>query len=575
MEENSTLLVCSSLKHDIPFLSHALPPHAHTRTNAHSLPDALSPHKHAYTHPHAHVHAHNDTPPAFDFPFIDQASSALLPLLICAALCSVTLALRRAPRHKGQAEGAWVRPLSSLAEVVSAVGALFGSFNMAQVLWLTSPRPITQEQVHKAFTHIAQRVEVLRLAVAWRWLWPWFRRMPRVEVDLAVVEGDPEAVCEQQLAATYDMAAGPLWRVRLVPLPPQRPGQHRAALVFSFHHAVSDGTTNILVIKDLLHTLNAAATGRDPIVPARPLMHSLTARTATPRGWIATFTFVLAATRTAITTAVSSHSLTSLLPPHDSRQFVTKLLHHDLSEEATQQLLKQCRGAGVRVHSCITTAASLAMKRTTQHFAGRRQESLEVIQEQVVNLRRFHKEQTEATGSMAVVMLQRHAVHDDPEAFWPLARAMQARLDHNLEQRRAPLRSGALIWLVSGIVPINVLLAWLGLPSFNYSHIGYSNMGDLRRLLGPAEDAEDAPVQLSGVLRTVSNELLGSLCFVNCHTLDGRLSLSLDYFPNKMSGAAARLMFTHLTHALTHLAASGSPSPPPASGAARGCNGNG
>lgn len=390
-----------------------------------------------------------------------------------------------------------------------------------------------------------------------------------------MVEGDPVAVSEQQMNASYDMAAGPLWRVRLVPLPTTTPGHHRTALVFSSHHALADGTTNMLIVKDLLNILNAEATGCAPCVPVRPLMHSVTASNTTPRSWMATFTFVLAAIRTAITTAISSHSLTNLLPPPESGRRETRLFHHDFSEETTQQIMEQCRDNEVRVHSCITAAASLALHRTAQHFASHSLQSLEVIQEHAVNLRRYHKQHSKDVGSMVITILQRQAVHDDTKAFWQLAHATQDRLDHSLEQRQAPLRSGALIWLVSGIVPVNVLLAKLSLTSFNYSHIGYSYMGDLRRLLGPAEDVNHAPIQLSGVLRTASNELLGSLCFVNCHTLDGRLALTLDYFPNKINDAAAKLIFTHLIHALTHLGTSNSHSPPSASSAARGCNGNG
>ena len=76
--------------------------------------------------------------------------------LLLASASKVTLALRRASKQQQQEKEAWVRPLSNVAELVSAVGALFGTLNITNVLWLTSTHPITHHHVRHALTHVTQ-----------------------------------------------------------------------------------------------------------------------------------------------------------------------------------------------------------------------------------------------------------------------------------------------------------------------------------------------------------------------------------------------------------------------------------
>ena len=414
---------------------------------------------------------------------------------------------------------------------------------------------------------------MLRLAVAWRRLWPWYRRMAHFEVDFSVETDDPLAVCRRQLHATYNVSEGPLWRARLVPMSPQGPGQYRAALVISFHHVITDGTTNLLITKDLLHAINATVKGRSPHLPSRPLVPTLSSGAAVSRNWLPSLGFVFSAICTAFTLTFSRHSVLKHLPRPSSRKAVTRFLRHEFSAEATKQLLKHCREAGVRVHSSITAATGLALHSTAQQFANRRLDALQVIHEQAVNLRRYHPQHSEATGSMAFLTTQRHSVRGRPDNFWPLARDIQAKLDRSLKVTLKPLRTDSLGWLCSAIIPMNFLLARLGYTSFSYSHFCSSNMGDLQRFLGNKESAEgDRPVQLTGFMRSMAGELTGSLCTLNCQTLEGRLTLSLDYYTNKMTEATAETFFTHFTHTLTQLTAEAYPPTPCTQW---GCNGNG
>ncbi|MPC47424.1 hypothetical protein E2C01_041169 [Portunus trituberculatus] len=531
---------------------YAFPPLSHATMHAHKQADAIT--------------TYAFFSQGYVLPLLGHTSSAVIPLLVFAvAILWMALIIRRAPKkqQQEQEEGAWVRPLRNVPEMVSAVGLLFGTFNITNVLWLTSPHPITHHHVRLALTQVAQKVELMQLAVVWRRLWPWFRRMPHLEVDLEVEDEDPLEVCSRELHAPYNWSKGPLWRARLVPLTSSGPGQHRAALVFSVHHVISDGTTNLLIEKDLLQALNAAAMGCSPNLPSRYLAPALGSRSAAAsRYWLPSLGFVLAAIRAAFTTAFSARSALKHLPQPGAVRPLTKILMHEFSAEETRQLLAHFRAAGLRVHSCVTAVAGLALHRTAQQFASLRLGPMQVIQEQAVNMRRYHPQHSEGLGSMAFLTTQQHSVSDGSDTFWPLAHEIQDKLDRSLEVTCAPLRTGSMGWLCSAIIPMNLVLARLGCTSFSYSHICTSNMGDLRRIFGEnAGGGDGRPVQLSGLLRTAACELVGNLCSINFQTLEGRLTLSLDYYTNKMTDEAGQTYFTQLIHVLTELAVRGVPPP--------------
>lgn len=84
--------------------------------------------------------------------------------------------------------------------------------------------------------------------------------MKRMVVEMCVSYDDPKIVCYRQLKSGYKASRGPLWRATLVPLPQCKSQRYRAALVLNIHHAITDGTTNMLISRDVLETVNAILT---------------------------------------------------------------------------------------------------------------------------------------------------------------------------------------------------------------------------------------------------------------------------------------------------------------------------
>ncbi|KAK3873977.1 hypothetical protein Pcinc_021055 [Petrolisthes cinctipes] len=420
----------------------------------------------------------------------------------------------------GAEPGEWERPLSNLAEVISAMGLL--------------------------------RVTVLQMCVQWRWMWPWYRRMRRMVVDMSVAhDDDPKTVCYRQLRSGYRASRGPLWRAALVPLPQSGEQRYHAALVLNIHHAITDGTTNMLISRDILQTLNALVTGKRQETPFRSLVTCPKATTC--KDWVHGLKFILSAIQRALINAFNSSSLLRHLPRPVTNEALTKVIQNNFSVETTERLLRSCKQTGVRVDSCIMAIANVALFRTVQKYSPKEIESLKIIHERAINIRRyFDAQHQEAVGSMAFLNIQDHVVSNlDSHNIWNLARCMQEKLDRSIQVKK-PLRTSSLGWLCAALIPLNLVLSKLGWINFTFSHINSTNMGNLQHLLPARYDS--GPVEVTELLRTTAAELAGSIFTLACQTLDHRLLTSLDYYTNRVREDVARDFFAEFVQSVQEVA---------------------
>jgi len=97
-------------------------------------------------------------------------------------------------------------------------------------------------------------------------------------------EAQRQAAAEQciaaELAQPFDLAAGPLWRVRLV-----RFGADDHLLLMTLHHVISDGWSMTLLVEELLALYAAFSQGQQAQLPALPIQYSDYARWQ--REWMA------------------------------------------------------------------------------------------------------------------------------------------------------------------------------------------------------------------------------------------------------------------------------------------------
>ncbi|XP_069187824.1 uncharacterized protein [Procambarus clarkii] len=456
--------------------------------------------------------------------------------------------------------GEWVRPVSNL-EIFTAVAAFLGTGNTAQVLWLSSSQPVTPEHVLLSLSVIARKIHVLQLSLAWRWFWPWLRRMEDFVIDFNVDTGDAMTVYYQQIRTPYNNSQGPLWRARLVPLPQPSPDRHEAVLVITLHHVIIDGLTNMIISRDLLEVLNAVMTGQEHNTPTRPIIPAIADELVSMKDWIYSLRVFFPVVLKVIANIFSGKCYNISLPQPRTKLALTKVVREDFSVETTQQLLNHCKEAKISIHSCIMAAVYVAFLRTAQDHTKEKLDALTITYDNAVNVRRYYPSvYQESLGCHASMCKQEFVVRsidaESKSSFWALAKRMHDGLHQSLVVSKAPLILSRIGWLLSAVEPVNYLLTRLGYKNLINTNMSCTNMGNLKNLL-PGKYG-DGPVEITSLLRSTASELVGSPFLIVFQTFEGRLLMSLDYYTNNVTEEIANKFFSYLTHNVTNVAHFGS-----------------
>jgi hypothetical protein len=133
--------------------------------------------------------------------------------------------------------------------------------------------------LEKSFNEIARRHEILRTTFQMAAGEPRQVIAPHADRRLAVedfnqpLETERDAALTQALAPEarrpFDLARGPLWRVRLLRLSP-----HEHALTLVTHHIILDGWSLGVLLRELTACYEAFAAGRQPALPALPAQYA-------------------------------------------------------------------------------------------------------------------------------------------------------------------------------------------------------------------------------------------------------------------------------------------------------------
>ncbi|XP_042219938.1 uncharacterized protein LOC121864840 [Homarus americanus] len=541
---------------------------------AHTTTHSTHTTAHITRHTTAHITTYTTGPDTLMNPAMVLFSLAInfVCLVLMYRLCNVHKGVRKEEQRntavnsaRGQAgpreiparPGEWVRPLNNM-EWLFWVAALLDTGNTAQVLWLSSSRPIPPEDVKEALSVVAQKLHALQLCVVWRWCRPWFRLRKNVTVDFDVVDTDDVmTVCYQQMRASYNLPRGPLWRARIVPQPQPAPDRYEAVLVLTLHHVITDGLTNMVLSRDVLEVLNAIMSGRSHNTPVRRVIPNIYKELAGPYHYLNCFRLILFAAYRVLVNIVSEKNFNVIFTHPRTKLAVTKIHREDFPAETTRQLLRQCKENKASVHSCVMAAASLALFRIAQKQSQENLDSLKLVTDTPVNLRRYYgSEYAESLGSVSSLVKQVHLLSDahTKENFWALARRMYADLHHALDVDKTPISSSLIAWTMAALQPINYLLTHMGYRNLIHDHLMITNMGNLRHLL-PGK--YDGPVEITSLLRSTASELVGCPLLLVLQTFEGRLLLSLDYYTNNSTEEVAWTFFSYLTQYIKDIAHNG------------------
>lgn len=401
---------------------------------------------------------------------------------------------------------------------------------------------------------------MLQLCVSWNWLRPWFCQMRYVMVSFRVEHGDVMMVYYKLLETPYDMHRGPLWRARLVPLPQPCPDRHEAVLIFTIHHSITDAFTNMIICRETLQVLNATMSGQVYQPPTYAILPSISDELVTRRDWLHALKFAAYKLCSPTIGNFNKHVyFDGVLPQPKTKLAVTKVLHEEFTVEATQHLLQHCKEAGVTVHSCIMTIAKLAMFQLAQQHSGGALKMAKVRAMNCVNMRRyFPHEYHEATGCHISIEEQEVVIHNDDisskEKFWPLVTRIHASIQQSLRVDKNPIKKIPALLPCSLLIPLNHILTRLGWKNVNDSHMVSTNMGNLKDLL-PSE--YDGPVEITHLLRCVSDPFTGHPYTLIFHTFLDRFCITIEYYTTKTTDEVATEFFSILINYISDLASFG------------------
>nr|XP_027221452.1 uncharacterized protein LOC113813624 [Penaeus vannamei] len=389
-----------------------------------------------------------------------------------------------------------------------------GCMTTVYALWLDARAPIDFQVIKQATSIMYRKLPHLRMSIGRHKGKLWWREIPREAVDVEELRSDDVlATLESLLRRRYRMEEGPLWFTRFVPLQGEdecvRDNNHnlkyKYVCLFGFHHNVSDGTTNMKFCKVFLQVVNDLLAGREVDmrqegVFATPL-HDQIADDASSQSYLFTI-FLKRFYKGILSYGAYVRNFTHIYRMPAENIASTRVLHHELDEFTTRNLLRRCKMEGVTLNSAFTAAANL----TLYQMMASKNHSLDettVNSLQAINMRRYWpKDAQPNTFGCHISMLDvgfdtRRA---DLDGFWEYSRGVHSSLVYQLTTTQHPLKIQPISERLILIICSNSWLDWAGLPSTNDNHYTVTNMGDLTHTFPGMGDE----VEVSRVLRSVS-----------------------------------------------------------------------
>ncbi|KAK8379218.1 hypothetical protein O3P69_019219 [Scylla paramamosain] len=423
------------------------------------------------------------------------------------------------------APGEWVRPLGNM-EAMMAYGGSLGTLNTVVAMWLTSKQHVPQDTVREAVVLLARRTGILQLCVGQRALRPWFRKVSQEHVPFAVETGDPLQTYSRALHDPYDMAEGPLWRVKLVIGDQVMKGScvgdsgdggdgsaWRGVLIVCVHHCITDGVTNLSLCQDLIDIMNSTVSvyplPRPPLATLRPVTPALADDLLAPTDYLKALPYLVTKLMgRLILTYNKKLYLGGVLQQPRTSHARTHVLQRHLTATLTSKLVKLCREKGVTVHSCVVAAANIALLRVAQkHAEPGRLHTAAFNTTNCVNLRRYYPEgHSDAAGCHIGLEEHEQTVREEDgrseETFWGFSKVLHSRLQRSLGPEQRPVKNGPLLRPCCLILWANHRLTRRAQPNRTDAHFMTTNMGDLRDLL-PGVGRAGGPIEAVHLLRSV------------------------------------------------------------------------
>ncbi|ROT74435.1 hypothetical protein C7M84_007054 [Penaeus vannamei] len=427
-------------------------------------------------------------------------------------------------------------------------------FAISYQLTIVTREPLLEEQVIRALTHCQRKVPILKTCFGERDGDIWIREMTQEIIDYELLPDDTkDADLHDKIQQySFNKETGPLWCVKLKPefnvSPDAVFGEgvagfpHRYSLFLGINHAVTDGTSNVIVCGFIVQILDDILAGKEIndeeqlgiYISDEKTKKAIEEQVALVKGnpelqskLVADWQ-VLQGRRSLLKTVFKG------VGEEKGRSLYRT---QNLDAKTTAAFIKRCRAEGITVNSAFAAIANFTVVDLLVH-GGFERDSYSIRSTHVVNARRYLEGDTSQYLGCHIMLL--NPIFETPrnfsENFWNSAKSIHEEI-HSKIKSGYPLQLEGVSDLVSKTPYCN--------PIFEFEYTT-TNMGDITQKITEGGDH----VQVLHLLRTAD------LCKVPCtcnnfiHTLRGHLTHTIvhnsAYFTPHMAEMFCEKVFHYL-----------------------------
>ncbi|RXG61915.1 hypothetical protein Avbf_18752 [Armadillidium vulgare] len=152
-----------------------------------------------------------------------------------------------------------VRKLNQSEIILENLNSEFNAGIICYWLTLEFKNKVSEEQIKEALRILFRNMENLHICIRKENGHYWFFKMDEEKIPLQVLKNQsPESVFGKETNTCIDSATGPLWRATYITSDEtlKENNTFTSNILFTFHHAISDGYTSINICNNFLKALN-------------------------------------------------------------------------------------------------------------------------------------------------------------------------------------------------------------------------------------------------------------------------------------------------------------------------------
>ncbi|XP_076049166.1 uncharacterized protein LOC143029881 [Oratosquilla oratoria] len=450
--------------------------------------------------------------------------------------------------------GSWVRPLSSYEEFyVRSVAR--GADVVAFTLSITATQKLSEATVTDIFLQLFQIVPSLQVCIQKHGERLWFRQQNSENLNNLTFHEEPTLELamqhhEKMLHQKFS-TEDPLWRLRVVHVLQQSPDAQterkgfRTVLVFGFHHAITDGTSNFKIAGLFLSLIENAIQSKlhETQIPQFSFHRSI--QTELYVGWEVAKMLVNPWAKQRMIQEIKSSldfapKLLDLKPSGQIDQRTSVVVRH-LDEAGSSAFARRCKQENVTVHSAFSALLNLAYAAVIDE-AGLLKDSAEdfiINSLHVINMRRYWWGDVSSSLGAHVSAYPLEQTLDassfSQERLWSLASELHKKSHENIANR-GPCRMAAGYFML-----LNEGYSRLECEKSPVYYYVTSNMGCVDKFF-PSTVTKESPgscLQLDEILQSSSMKSAPYMALFNFHTFRGRFMYMITYSSEWMSDKLA------------------------------------